>query len=52
MAFQPQGTSGIGRINPRLFPPRCFIATAVKLAMMAATQWDRELIADLATKGF
>jgi hypothetical protein len=50
MTFQPQGASGNGRINPRLFPPCCFIAAAVKLAMMAATQWYRELIADFAAK--
>jgi hypothetical protein len=50
MAFQPQGTSGNDRIKARLFPPCCFIATAVKLAMMAATQWDCELIADFAAK--
>jgi hypothetical protein len=50
MAFQPQGTSGNGRINAQLFPPCGFIATAVDLAMMATTQGDRELIADFAAK--
>jgi hypothetical protein len=51
MAFQPQSTSGNGRINAHPFPPVRFIATAVDLAMMAATQGDRELIADFAAKG-
>jgi hypothetical protein len=50
MAFQPQGTSGNGRINAGFFPPCRFIATVVDLAMMATTQWDRKLIADFAAK--
>ena len=50
MAFQPQDTSGNDRINARLFPPCCFIATAVKLAMMATAQGYSELIADFAAK--
>jgi hypothetical protein len=50
MTLQPQGTSGNGRIDTRLFPPCHFIATAVDFSMMAATQGDRELIADLAAK--
>ena len=50
MAFQPQGTRGNDRINAQLFPPCRFIATAVDLAMMAATQGNRELVADFAAK--
>jgi hypothetical protein len=50
MTFQPQGTRGNGRIDAHLFPPRRFIATAVDLAMMAATQGNRELVADFAAK--
>jgi hypothetical protein len=50
MAFQPQGTSGNGRIEAHLFPPCRFIATAVDLAMMATTQRDSEFIADFAAK--
>jgi hypothetical protein len=50
MALQPQGTSGNGRINARLFPPVRFIATAVDLAMMTATQGDREFITHFAAK--
>jgi len=52
MAFQPQGTSGNGRINAGLSPPCSFIATAVNLAMMATTQRHSELIADFAAKRF
>jgi hypothetical protein len=50
MTLQPQDTGGNGRINARPFPPCRFIATAVNFAMMAATQWDRELIADFAAE--
>src|SRR6516165_8611371 len=50
MTLQPQDPSQNGRINARLFPPCCFIATAVDFSMMAATQGDRELIADLAAE--
>ena len=50
MAFQPQGTSGNGRINAGFFPPCRFIATAVNLPMMATAQGNSELIADLAAK--
>jgi hypothetical protein len=50
MAFQPQDTSGNGRINADLFPPCRFIAAAVDLAMMTTTQGHSELIADFAAK--
>jgi hypothetical protein len=50
MTLQPQNTGGNGRINACLFPPCRFIATAVDFSMMAATQGDRELIADFAAK--
>jgi hypothetical protein len=50
MAFQPQGTSGKGRVDAGLSPPCRFIATAVNLAMMATTQGHSELIADFAAK--
>jgi hypothetical protein len=50
MTLQPQDTGGNGRIDARLFPPCRFIATAVDFAMMAATQGNRELIADFAAK--
>jgi len=50
MCAQPQHTSGIGRINIHLFPPRGFIAAAMDFAMMAPTKRDSKLIADLAAK--
>jgi hypothetical protein len=50
MTYQPQGASQNGRIDTSLFPPYRFIATAVNFSMMAATQWDCELIADFAAK--
>jgi hypothetical protein len=52
MAFQPQSTSGNGRINAGLFPPCRFIATAMNLAMMATAQGHSELITDFAAKRF
>jgi hypothetical protein len=48
MTLQPQDTGRNGRINACLFPPCRFLATAVDFSMMAATQWDRELITDFA----
>jgi hypothetical protein len=50
MTYQPQGASQNGRIDTRFFPPCRFIATAMDFSMMAATQGDRELIADFAAK--
>jgi hypothetical protein len=34
----------------RLVPPAGFIAAAMYLAVMSATQWDGKLVADLAAK--
>jgi hypothetical protein len=50
MAFQPQSTRGNDRIDTHPIPPNSFIATAVDLAMMAATQRNRKLIANFAAK--
>ena len=48
MSLEPQDASGARRIDPDLLPPDGFIATAMHFAMVAATERDRELIADLA----
>ena len=48
MSLEPQDASGARRIDPDLLPPDRFIATAMHFAMVAATERDRELIADLA----
>ena len=50
MRFEPQRTSRSDRINPGFLPPRGFIAIAMHLAMVPATQRDSELIADLASQ--
>jgi len=50
MGFEPKRAGRNGRINPGLAPPCGFIAAAMDLAMMASTQGDSELIADLASK--
>ena len=50
MRFEPQCAGRYGRIYSCLPPPRGFVATAMHLAMMSATQGDGELVADLAPK--
>ena len=50
MHLEPQRTGAGGRINASLLPPRRFVATAMDLAMMAAAERDRELVADLAAE--
>jgi len=47
MSFVPQRPRSDGWIDTRLPPPGGFVAAAVHLAMVSATQWDGELIADL-----
>ena len=51
MAFFPKVPSGIERIDFERFPPRDLIASLMKLPMVAATERDGELIADLKTNG-
>ena len=48
MRFKPQRASSHSWINSGIPPPCDFIAVAVNLAMVPSTQWDGELIADLA----
>jgi hypothetical protein len=50
VGFEPQRTSGGGRINASFFPPLRFIAAAVDFAMVTAAERNSELIADLAAK--
>jgi len=50
MAFEPQRASRHRRVYASLPPPCGFIATAMDLAMVSSTQWDDELIADLASE--
>jgi len=50
MCFQPEDSSGSGRVNPGPGPPRGFIAMAMDFAMVPATEGDRKLIADLASE--
>ena len=52
MALQPQGASGDGRIDRGLVPPGQLVTAVMDLAMMSAAQRDRELVADLAAKGW
>jgi hypothetical protein len=50
-AIVPELPGSLGRIDGGILPPGGFIAYAVHQAMMDATEWDRELIACLATQG-
>jgi hypothetical protein len=50
MRLQPKRTGSAGRIDASIFPPCCLVATAMDLAMMAAAERRRELIADPAAK--
>ena len=50
MRLQPEHTGGSGWIDTSLLPPTRFITTAVDLSMVPTTQWDRELVADLAAE--
>ena len=43
----PELAGNLDRVDAGLPPPRALVAGAVHRAMMAAAEWDRELIADL-----
>ena len=51
MRFEPQCAGPDDWINTGIPPPRGFVAAVMHLAMVSTTQWDGELIADLAAKG-
>ena len=48
MCFKPKDASRRARIDPGPLPPGRFIAATMHLAMMPSTEWNDELIADLA----
>jgi hypothetical protein len=48
MRHKPQRASNFQDINPKAAPPRCFVTTAVELAMMTAAQRNGELVAHFA----
>ena len=47
MRFEPQCAGGGNRIHPGVLPPGGFIAAMMNFAMVSATQWDGEFIANL-----
>ncbi len=47
MRLQPQAASYGDGVDTGLVPPRHFIATAMNLTMVSATERDRELVANL-----
>jgi hypothetical protein len=51
MGLQPKNASRGGRIDAGLVPPGGFVARTMYLTVMSAAQRNRELIADLASKG-
>jgi hypothetical protein len=50
MCFKPKDASRGAWIDTGLIPPRGFIAATMDLAMMPPTEWNGELIADLAAE--
>jgi hypothetical protein len=50
MGFKPQGARGAGGIEPKLLPPRRFIAVTVNFTMVSPAQRDREFVTDLAAE--
>jgi hypothetical protein len=46
----PELAGNLDRVNACLPPPRALVARAMHQPMMDATEWDRELIADLAAE--
>jgi hypothetical protein len=51
MGLEPKGAGSGHRIDRGPAPPRRFVPGAVHLSVVSATQWNGELIADLAGKG-
>ena len=52
MGLKPKCAGSRKRVYSRLSPPQSFIAAAMDLAVVRATQRHRELVADLAAKGW
>ena len=46
MGFKPQCARRAGGIEPKLLPPRRFVAVTMNFAMVSPAQRDRELVAD------
>jgi hypothetical protein len=50
MRLEPQTSCGYVRVNPGFFPPVAFVTVAMNFAMMAATECDDPLVANLSPK--
>jgi hypothetical protein len=50
MGLLPQVVRDRRRIDARNLPPGNFVAVAMELTMVAATEWDGELVADFAAE--
>jgi hypothetical protein len=50
MCLQPESAGGGNRIDTRFVPPSRFVATAMDLTVVSATERDSKFVADLAAK--
>jgi hypothetical protein len=50
MRLEPQTSCGDVWVNPGFFPPVAFVTVAMNFAMMAATECDNPLVANLSPK--
>ena len=50
MCLQPQGAGRSSWVNSSLLPPSRFVAAAMQLAMMGATEGDDKFVAGLAAE--
>ena len=51
MCFKPKDARRRARIDTDVVPPNGFVAATMHLTMMPTTEWNGELIADLAPEG-
>jgi hypothetical protein len=50
VSLKPERAGSCKRIYSGISPPRSFIAAAMDLSVLRATQWHREFIAHLASE--
>ena len=51
MGLIPKPIGDFQRVDVKVLPPGDFVAALMELAVMAATQWDGELVADFEAQG-
>jgi hypothetical protein len=50
MGFKPQRACSAGGIEPKLLPPRRFVAVTMNFAMVSPAQWHGKFVTDLAAE--